>query len=106
MTARAVVMPPDETSLRRAGHTLVFVAVDRVLLGAIAVADPMRETAVETLELLRSHGVRHIAMLTGDHDATASIVARALASMNTTRASSRRTSTLVCWRCARLTVRS
>ena len=79
MTARAVVMPPDETSLRRAGRTLVFVAVDRVLLGAIAVADPMRETAVETLELLRSHGVRHIAMLTGDHDATASVVARALA---------------------------
>jgi Cd2+/Zn2+-exporting ATPase len=78
MTSRMVAMPPDDTALRRAGHTLVFVALDRVLLGAIAVADPMRETAVETLDLLRSHGVRHIAMLTGDHDASARVVANAL----------------------------
>lgn len=78
MTARAVVLPTDETAIRRDGHTLVFVAVDQVLLGAIAVADSMRETAVETLELLRSHGVRRVAMLTGDRAESADVIARAL----------------------------
>ncbi len=78
MTSGAVVMPTD-TDIRRDGRTIVFVAVDRVLLGAIAVADPLRETASETLQLLRSHGVRHMAMLTGDHADSARVVADALA---------------------------
>src|SRR6185436_14367378 len=43
-------------------------------------ADPLRETARETIEMLRSqHGVRHIAMLTGDHAVTARAVASTLA---------------------------
>jgi Cd2+/Zn2+-exporting ATPase len=78
MTLGAVVLPSD-TDIRRDGRTIVFVAVDRVLLGAIAVADPLRETARETLQLLRSHGVRHMAMLTGDHADSARVVAEALA---------------------------
>jgi Cd2+/Zn2+-exporting ATPase len=79
MTSRGVARPSDVETFRRAGHTVVFVAVDRVLLGAIAVADPLRETASETVELLRSHGVRHVAMLTGDHADSARVVADALA---------------------------
>ena len=78
MTSGAVVLPSD-TDIRRDGRTIVFVAVDRVLLGSIAVADPLRETARETLQLLRSHGVRHMAMLTGDHADSARVVAEALA---------------------------
>jgi Cd2+/Zn2+-exporting ATPase len=78
MTSRGVAMPSDATP-RREGSTVVFVAVDRVLLGAIAVVDPMRETAKETLELLRSHGIRHVTMLTGDHADSARAVAAALA---------------------------
>ena len=78
MTSRAVAMP-DAATLRRDGQTVVFVAVERVLLGAIAVADPLRETARETLELIRSHGVRHVAMLTGDHADSARAVAETLA---------------------------
>ena len=74
-----IAAPSDVESLRRDGHTLVFVAVDRVLLGAIAIADPIRQTARETLELLRSHGIRHIAVLTGDHASSARVVADALA---------------------------
>ena len=31
------------------------------------VADRPRETAREAIELLRAHGIRHVAMLTGDH---------------------------------------
>jgi Cd2+/Zn2+-exporting ATPase len=78
MMLRKVAAQADLDSLRRDGQTLVFVAVDRVLLGAIAVADPIREPARETLDLLRSHGIRHIAMLTGDHAAGARVVAEAL----------------------------
>jgi Cd2+/Zn2+-exporting ATPase len=78
MTMRNVATSADLDSIRRDRHTLVFVALDRVLLGAIAVADPLRETARETLELLRSHGIRHVAMLTGDHGASAGVVAKAL----------------------------
>jgi Zn2+/Cd2+-exporting ATPase len=79
MILRNIAAPSEVKSLRRDGHTLVFVAVDHVLLGAIAIADPMRETARETLELLRSHGIRHVAMLTGDHAVSARVVADALA---------------------------
>jgi Cd2+/Zn2+-exporting ATPase len=79
MTARYVAAADDIQAIRRDGHTLVFVAVDRVLLGAIAIADPVRETARETIELLRSHGVRHVTMLTGDHVSSAQAVADALA---------------------------
>jgi Cd2+/Zn2+-exporting ATPase len=78
MTARGAVMPSDHRVRQRGDRALVFVAVDRVLLGAIAVADPIRETAVETLDLIRSHGVRHISMLTGDHAESAQAVANVL----------------------------
>ena len=42
-------------------------------------ADPLRDTARETIEMLRLHGVRRVAMLTGDHAVTARAVAAALA---------------------------
>jgi Cd2+/Zn2+-exporting ATPase len=78
MTKRDVATSTDLESIRRDGHTLIFVALDRVLLGAIAVTDPLRETAKEALDLLRSHGIRHVAMLTGDHGATARVTAKML----------------------------
>jgi Cd2+/Zn2+-exporting ATPase len=66
-------------ALRRRGNTVVCVAVDGRLLGIIGVADPLRDTARETIEMLRSHGVRRVAMLTGDHAVTARAVAANLA---------------------------
>ena len=78
MISRGIASAAELESFRRDGPTLVFVAVDRVLLGAIAIADPLRETAREALELLRSQGIRHVSMLTGDHAASAAIVAGAL----------------------------
>jgi Cd2+/Zn2+-exporting ATPase len=62
-------------TLRRRGETVVCVAVDGRVIGLIGVADPLRETARETIEMLRSHGVRRVAMLTGDHAVTAQAVA-------------------------------
>ena len=69
---------PDAERLRSEGKSLVFVAADGVMLGAIAVADRPREMAREAIELLRSQHVPAIAMLTGDHHDTAAAIARAL----------------------------
>jgi Cd2+/Zn2+-exporting ATPase len=66
------------SNLRRAGTSVVFVAFDEMLLGAIAVADHARVSAREAIELLRHHGVRRVVMLTGDHPQTARAVADAL----------------------------
>lgn len=64
--------------LRATGKSLVFVAVDGLVTGVIAVADRHRETAREAVELLRSHGIERVVMLTGDHAETAAAVARSL----------------------------
>jgi len=69
---------PDVERLRSQGKSLVFVAADGAVLGAIAVADRPRETARETIELLRGQHVPAIAMLTGDHQDTAAAIAREL----------------------------
>jgi len=59
------------------GATLVFVAVDAGIAGAIAVADPVKATTPEAIEHLHGEGIR-IVMLTGDSRATAEAVARKL----------------------------
>jgi Zn2+/Cd2+-exporting ATPase len=68
----------DAERLRREGKSLVFVAADGATLGAIAVADRPRETARETIELLRGQHVSTVAMLTGDHEETAAAIAQDL----------------------------
>jgi Cd2+/Zn2+-exporting ATPase len=40
-------------------------------IGVIGVADRPREAARDAVQLLRDHGVRHVALLTGDHPAAA-----------------------------------
>lgn len=78
-TGIAIPSPwPDADRLRGEGKSLVFVAVDGMTVGAIAVADRPRETAREAIELLRSQHVSSVAMLTGDHEATAAAIAREL----------------------------
>jgi Cd2+/Zn2+-exporting ATPase len=63
---------------RRAGRTLVMVATQHRAVGAIAIADRPRESAREAVELLRGHGVTHVAMLTGDHADSARALAAEL----------------------------
>ena len=80
LASRGIAVPPEAIeSLRQRGSTVVCVAIDGRLRGFIAVADPLRETAREAIEMLRSHGVRRVAMLTGDHAVTARAVAAGLA---------------------------
>jgi len=77
---RLMEATPSEalTPHRLAGRTLVLVAIEGRPIGALAVADRPRESAREAVELLREHGVRHVAMLTGDHVDTARTVASEL----------------------------
>jgi len=64
-------------ALRRDGQTVMFVAVDGKVAGLIGVADPIKTSTPEALDLLRASGVR-VVMLTGDNRTTAEAVARKL----------------------------
>ena len=61
--------------LERQGKTVVVVGDEDGALGAIAVSDPLRPDARETVAELRALGVTDIAMLTGDNQETAAAVA-------------------------------
>ena len=68
---------PDVADLRAAGKTVMFVAVDGKIAGLVAVADRIKPSAAAALAALRAEGLR-IIMATGDAEATAWVVARAL----------------------------
>jgi Cu+-exporting ATPase len=61
--------------LRQDGQTAMFVAIDGKPAGLIAVADPIKPSASEAIQLLHNEGLR-IVMLTGDSRTTAEAVAR------------------------------
>jgi len=65
------------TAERSQGRTVMFVAVDKELAGAIAVGDAIKDSTPGALALLRNDGLR-IVMLTGDARGTAEAVARTL----------------------------
>jgi Cu+-exporting ATPase len=70
-------LEPRAASLRSDGATSMFVAIDGQSAGVIAVADPIKASTPAALETLRRDGIR-IFMVTGDHRATAEVVARKL----------------------------
>ena len=61
-------------SLAAAGKTVVWVEVDNTLVAFLAVADPLKETAIEAVAKLREAGLK-VAMLTGDDRRTAQAIA-------------------------------
>jgi P-type Cu+ transporter len=63
--------------LRRAGQTVMFVAREGALLGALGVADPIKPSAAEAIAALRADGVT-LVLLSGDQRATAEYVAKQL----------------------------
>ena len=76
-------VPPGDLSeraeaLRREGQTVMFVAADGKLAGLVGVADPVKASTPEAIQILRREGVRVI-MVTGDNQTTAEAVARRLA---------------------------
>ena len=57
---------------------IVAVSRDHELIGAIGLEDPIRPESKSMISALRSAGVAHIALVTGDRDETAQEVARTL----------------------------
>ncbi len=62
------------TALRNEGRTVVFVGVDGLVAGLVAVSDPLKATSLEALRALMAEGVR-VVMVTGDQERTAAYVA-------------------------------
>ena len=71
----ALAAPGED--LRRAGQTVMFLAVNGKPAGLLGVADPVKPSTPEAIRLLHAEGVR-IVMLTGDNRITAEAVAREL----------------------------
>jgi Cu+-exporting ATPase len=63
--------------LRRAGQTLMFVAIDGQAAGLVGVADPIKTTTAEAIRELHRESVK-VVMLTGDNRTTAEAVAASI----------------------------
>jgi P-type Cu+ transporter len=70
-------LPAQAEALRQEGQTVMFVAVNGRAAGLVGVADPIKASTTEAIDLLHREGMRLI-MLTGDSRTTAEAVARTL----------------------------
>ncbi len=61
-----------------AANSVIYLAVDGQLIGALCISDPPRMEAAETISALKGLGISHIVMLTGDSKKSASRVAKML----------------------------
>jgi len=64
--------------LEAQGKTLLFLESDSLLVGIFAAADTLRPEVPAALEAARKLGIRHIELLTGDNERTASALAEKL----------------------------
>lgn len=79
---QSLTIAPEELEalaqpFRAEGQTAMLLAVDGQAAGIVVVADPIKQTTLEAIQLLKQEGLR-IVMLTGDNQATAQSVARKL----------------------------
>ena len=75
---RGVSLPPGDSSVAAGDRSGVLVAIDGALSGRIVLADRLRDTAREAVELLRSHGIERVVMLTGDEGQSARAIAESV----------------------------
>jgi Cd2+/Zn2+-exporting ATPase/Cu+-exporting ATPase len=66
---------PRVQAFQEQGKTLLCVTKDGILIGVLAAADTIRPDVQAALERVRRLGVRHIELLTGDHEGTARALA-------------------------------
>lgn len=64
--------------LENEGQTTVLIGQGGALLGAVALSDTLRDTAVSTIEKLKANGVERIVMLSGDTQAVATAIGQKL----------------------------
>jgi P-type Cu+ transporter len=74
MGVRPTELANRAEELRRDGQTVMSVVVERELVGLVGVADPIKKSTPEAIQLLHQEGVK-IVMLTGDNRTTAEAVA-------------------------------
>lgn len=66
---------PHAEKLESAGKTAMFVAIDGKPAGLIAVADTLKDNAIDAVSRLKKMGIR-VAMITGDNKRTADAIAK------------------------------
>jgi len=64
-------------SFRREANTVMYVSVDRKVLGILSLSDPIKATTPAAIKELQDEGIR-VVMLTGDSESTARAVAKKL----------------------------
>ena len=69
---------PFTTDLEAQGKTLLFMERNHELVAVLAAADTLRSEVPEALREVRSLGIRHVELLTGDNERTASALAEKL----------------------------
>jgi heavy metal translocating P-type ATPase len=73
MGAEGIAVPTAartlEQAIHRRGHSLVLVAVDTAIVGVIELKARLRPEVPAVIARLREQGVRHIAIVSGDHAA-------------------------------------
>lgn len=73
-----IALPAEKAeSLREQGQTVIYLAVEKRVVGIFAISDPIKASTKEAVDLLRQSGMR-IVLLTGDNKTTALAVGRAL----------------------------
>jgi P-type Cu+ transporter len=75
--ASSQAMEQQAERLRQSGQTVMFLAWDGQLAGLIAVADPIRESALQAIQELKREGIK-VVMVTGDNQTTAAALAQKL----------------------------
>lgn len=76
-----VALPRDYKKVlaeKASGSSVINLAIDRKLVGAICISDPLREEAANIVHRLRDSGFGSVVMLTGDSDGAARVVAEKL----------------------------
>ena len=63
--------------LRSLGQTIVFVAVDKVPIGLLGIADPLKPDSWDAVQEFKRDGLR-VVLLSGDHEASVHAVAQQL----------------------------
>jgi P-type Cu+ transporter len=63
-----------QESLEKEGKTAIFVAVDKRVIGIIAIADNLKENSKEVIEKIKKMGIKTV-MITGDNERTANAIA-------------------------------
>jgi len=76
-SAEAQLLDMTAGKLRKNGQTAMLLQIDDSPVAALAVADPIKQGAAESIRALHEEGVR-VVMLTGDSRTTAEAVARQL----------------------------